>query len=150
MSDDRKVLSPAALRITDGEHRALREIRDLFANGVFKHDPHADVDKPDGFSMDAAIRETRCGTTCCIGGWMWHAMDRDRTTQSASATRYVHWEKSQALHALFFPDFDDIDDMAYSDVTPGAALLAIDSFLATGDPDWHRACGLHLAEELPA
>lgn len=148
MSDDKRVvLSAEGLRITQAEHSAILEIRDLFAKGVFKHDPHGDVDKPDGFSMDAAIRETNCGTTCCIGGWMWHAMDRDRTTQSATPTRYVHWEKSQALHALFFPDFDDIDDMAYSDITPGAALAAIDSFLATGHPDWYRACGFHLVED---
>ncbi|TYO65460.1 hypothetical protein FXV83_16120 [Bradyrhizobium hipponense] len=148
MSDDHRiVLSAPALRITAGEHRALLEIRDLFAKGVFKHDPALEADKPDGFNMDQAETETSCGTTCCIGGWVWAAMSRDRTTSSPTAGRYVTHDRSFALRALYYPDQNEIQDMAYSDITPGAALCAIDSFLATGDPDWYRACGFHLVED---
>jgi hypothetical protein len=146
-NDTRAVLSATSLQITPGEHRALLEIRDLFAKGVFKHDPDLEADKPDGFNMDQAEKETDCGTTCCIGGWMWAAMNRDRTSSSPSAGLYVSRDRSYALRPLFYPDHDEIDDMAYSDITPGAALAAIDSFLATGHPDWYRACGFHLVED---
>jgi len=148
MSDDiRVVLSATALRITPGEHRALLEVRDMFAKGTFKHDPHGDADHADGFNMEYPKRTTDCGTTCCIGGWVWAVMDRDRATTNPSAGRYVRRDKSYALGALYYPDQGEIDDMAYSDITPGAALAAIDSFLATGNPDWYRACGFHLVED---
>jgi hypothetical protein len=142
MSDhNRVILSAAALQITNGEHRALLEIRDHFANGVFKHDPNSDAEHPDGFNMDYAERSTDCGTTCCIGGWMWAALSRDRATTAPTAGSYVGEYRSIALRPLFFPDQDEIDDMAYSDITPGAALVAIDNFLADGDPDWGQAVG---------
>jgi hypothetical protein len=149
MSDDnRAVMSAKALRITSGEHRALLEIRDLFAKGVFKHDPNSDADHPDGFNMDHAEKTTDCGTTCCIGGWMYAALSRDRATTSPSPGFYVNSDRSLALRPLFYPDQDEIDDMAYSDITPAAALVAIDSFLATGDPDWGRAVGADQAIEV--
>jgi hypothetical protein len=149
MSDENKViLSANALQITKGEHRALLEIRNLFANGVFKHDPDSNADHPDGFNMDHAERSTDCGTTCCIGGWMWAALSRDRATTSICAGYYVNSDRSPSLRPLFYPDHDDIDDMAYSDITPAAALVAIDSFLATGDPDWARAVGADQAIEV--
>jgi hypothetical protein len=142
----RLILSAAALDIDDAEHRAMLEIRELFANGIFHHDVDAEADKPDGFNMDYPDRETECGTTCCIGGWMFRAMQRDRTTRSLNAGTYVSKDRSPALAYLFHPPFEDIDDMAYSDITPGAALAAIDSFLATGNPNWQHACGLHLTD----
>ncbi|WP_029081194.1 hypothetical protein [Bradyrhizobium sp. th.b2] len=138
----RLILSAEALRIPRAEHRALLEIREHFAAGTFHHDPRNDADRPDGFNMNGAEHESECGTTCCIGGWVWRSMDRDRTTKSPTASRYVHHDCATALHPLYFPSFDDIDDMAYDDITPGAALVAIDSFIATGDPDWRGACGL--------
>jgi hypothetical protein len=142
----RIVLSAAELRIHPAEHRALLEIRELFSNGIFHHDPGAEADQPDGFNMDYSERETECGTTCCIGGWMYRAMQRDRTARSPRAHTYVNKDRSEPLAHLFHPPFEDIDDMAYSDITPGAALAAIDSFLATGNPNWQHACGLHLTD----
>jgi hypothetical protein len=150
MSDEnRVVLSATAIRITAGEHRALLEIRDLFAKNFFKHDPHGDADYPEGFNMDYVERETDCGTTCCIGGWIWAAMNRDRATASPTAGLFVSRDRSAALRPLFYPDHDEIDDMAYADIPPGAALAAIDNFLATGNPDWQRACGLDILEQHP-
>lgn len=138
----RIILSAEALHIRPEEHRAILEIRELFAKGTFHHDPRAEADKPDGFNMNYSEFATECGTTCCIGGWMYHAMDRDRTTLSRSAGAYVNHDRSPALKFLFSPDHDDIHDMSYEDITPGAALAAIDSFLATGNPEWPTACGL--------
>lgn len=138
------IMSANNLAITEAEHRALLEIRGHFAAGTFRHDVEMEADQRDGFNMEQAEKETKCGTTCCIGGWMYQAMARDRTTRSASATRYVHYDRSDALHPLFFPE--DIDDMAYADITPGAALAAIDSFISSGDPDWRKALGLDVEE----
>ena len=145
MNDTRIVLSPTALGISQSEHTAMLEVREQFASGVFRHDPEADADKPNGFNMDYA-RATDCGTTCCIGGWMWMAMNRDRTTDYASAGSYVNSQRKRRLGFLFYPEFESDSEMHLSDITPGAALKAIDSFLATGDPDWISACGLHYSD----
>jgi hypothetical protein len=140
------VLSASALQIMPAEHKAILEIQDLFANGVFHHDAEAEADNPNGFNMDYPECSTECGTTCCIGGWMWAAMHRDKSTNSPTAGHYVKTDRSAALKPLFFPPLDDIDDMAYADITPGAALKAIDSFLATGNPEWQEACGLNYTD----
>jgi len=138
----RLILSAEALHIRPEEHRALLEIRELFARNVFHHDPRANAERPDGFNMNYPEFSTECGTTCCIGGWMYHAMDRDRTGRSHTAGAYVNRDRSPALKPLFHPPHEEIDDMSYDDITPGAALAAIDSFLATGNPEWQQACGL--------
>lgn len=148
MSIEDRILSAAALKITAGEHRALLEVRNLFANGTIKHDPDSDVDHPDGFNMNYASKESKCGTTCCIGGWVWHVMSRDRTTISPTAGRYVDSGHADTLKHLYYPDLDAIDDMSYDDITPGAALVAIDQFLTTGEVDWGIACGLDQAVEV--
>jgi hypothetical protein len=148
MSDERKILSAKALQVTAGEHQALLEIRELFASGKFKHDPDNYAEHPDGFNMNAASKETKCGTTCCIGGWVWHAMSRDRTTISPTAGYYVSKGHADSLKQLYYPDLEQIDDMSYDDITPGAALVAIDQFLTTGEVDWGIACGLDQAVEV--
>lgn len=140
-----QTLSPSELGITQAEHKALLEIRDLFAAGTFKHDPDFDLDKPDGFNMAETESTSECGTTCCIGGWMWHAMNRDRTTRATTANNYVNAVCSDALTDLFFPTTAEI---AWEDITPGAALVAINQFLATGEVDWDAACGMHHAVEV--
>ncbi|WP_316196661.1 hypothetical protein [Bradyrhizobium sp. SZCCHNS3053] len=147
MTDEtRLVLSPAELGIEPAEHKALLEIRERLAGGNFYHDWQGHAEKANGFNMEYPERETDCGTTCCIGGWMWVAMDRDRTTDSCTAGRYVARDRSHALGPLFYPPQSEIDDMPYSDITPLAAVSAIDSFLATGRPDWFKACGLDQVE----
>ncbi|MHC2552415.1 hypothetical protein [Bradyrhizobium elkanii] len=151
---DRRVLSAAGLGIRDAELKAALEIRDLFAKGVFQHDRDLSVDKPDGFNMNTVSDETECGTTCCIGGWMFHAMERDRTAPCATAGEYVQKAHSTRLYPLFYPLQDmrrqwmiDTDGHAYDgpeyiDIAPSQALEAMDNFLATGDPNWPRV--LHL------
>ena len=145
---DRVVLSHNELRITDAEHRALREVRELFASGAVQHDHDKDYDKPNGFNMDCHLVEGSCGTTACIGGWMWTILTRDHVSTSLTANRYVRDERSVTLQSLFYPPMEEIDDMSYDDITPGAALLAIDSFLATGNPNWPHACGFDQAVEV--
>lgn len=136
MTDQR--LSANALAITDAEYKALLEIRELFADNRFHHDPRVDADKPDGFNMLCPLAESKCGTTACIGGWMFEAMKRDRTTTARSAGNYVSRDRSNALRPLFYPFIDDPDvDCPYDVITPDAALAAIDNFLSIGDPDWH-------------
>lgn len=139
-----KTLSAFELGISDAEHRALLEIRELFAAGNFKHDPEFDRDNPNGFNMAQVEETSKCGTTCCIGGWMWHAMSRDRTTRHPSANQYVH-NASDTLSTLFFPD---CDEMGWEDITPGAALVAIDMFLTTGEVNWNAACGMDQSVEV--
>jgi len=146
----KSILSALALNISPAEHRALLEIRGLFAAGTFKHDPSGAAEHPDGFNMNFPEHSSECGTSCCIGGWMYHAMSRDRSTTAYSAGDYVNHKSSGALKDLFFPPMDDIEDMAYEDITPGAALLAIDQFLATGEVNWALACGFDQAVEITA
>ena len=153
----RTVLSPDRLGIKHYEHRALLEIRGLFASNTFIHDPDQCVDKPDGFNMNVSLDEGDCGTTGCIGGWMFAAMQRDRAAPCVTAHGYVSNYRSQALGPLFFPfcdikmrDLLDQDGSTYDfpfDLLPPAfALAAIDNFLATGDPDWPSATGLRNIE----
>lgn len=141
----RVVLSAASLGITEAEHKAALEIRELFAAGTFTHDPEGAVDLPNGFNMNFPLDENKCGTTCCIGGWMYLAMDRDRTTQAHSAGHYVNHMRSAALKDLFYPPQEELGEINYDDITPGAALAAMDSFLA-GRLDWAAAVGADLGE----
>ncbi|MCP1757772.1 hypothetical protein [Bradyrhizobium elkanii] len=151
---DRRVLSAAGLQIREAELKAALEIRELFAQGVLQHDRELSVDRPDGFNMNIVSDETECGTTCCIGGWMFRAMERDRTAPCATAAEYVQRASSRALYPLFFPlqdqrrqwmvdtDGHTYDGPEYIDIAPSQALEAMDNFLATGDPNWPRV--LHL------
>ncbi|MGJ4945138.1 hypothetical protein ACQR1W_31575 [Bradyrhizobium sp. HKCCYLS1011] len=148
MTDRRPVMSAEALGVKPAEHRALLEVRELFANNAFHHDWNQDFDRPNGFNMNCLFDDRECGTTACIGGWIWAIMHRDGATQSQSGSRYVKDERSYRLQFLFYPPLDDLDGMTYDDITPGAALMAIDSFLATGEPNWPHACGVDQAHEV--
>jgi hypothetical protein len=140
------IKSAAALQITDAEYKALLEIRGQFASGVFHHDPSGEAELPNGFNMNFPIEESGCGTTACIGGWMYLAMQRDRSSASSCAGAYVARDRSRPLNLLFYPPQEVIDEVNYDDITPGAALVAIDTFLATGTPDWAEAVGIHHGE----
>jgi hypothetical protein len=139
------VLSAPALGITDGEHAAILEIRGLFAAGVFHHDYDDALDKPNGYNMNYPLDEAKCGTTGCIGGWMWLAMRRDRKTDAISPSQYVNNDRSEALQNLFYPPQEEIGEISYEEITPGAALIAIDTFLA-GRLDWAAAVGAEYGE----
>jgi hypothetical protein len=142
-TDVRPVLSPQTLLISPAEHAAILEVRELFATGAFHHDPDCEADKPNGFNMEYPAWEDECGTTCCIGGWMWKVMSRDWAVSHSTAGAYVKAQRKGSLGPLFFPVFesDDLQDCDYSYITPGAALKAIDSYLATGNPNWDSALG---------
>ncbi|BAR61902.1 hypothetical protein NK6_8755 [Bradyrhizobium diazoefficiens] len=153
---DRRVLSATALNIREAELKAALEIRELFANGVITHDREVNADQTNGFNMNTIDNETDCGTTCCIGGWMFRAMERDRTAPCATAAGYVTRHASPRLIPLFFPLQDmggqwivdtngrSYDGPEYIDIAPSQALEAMDNFLATGDPNWPRV--LHLED----
>jgi len=149
MSDEKRpVLSAAALLIRPAEHKAILEIRELFAKGVFVHDPDLELAKPDGFNMNIPLDSSECGTTCCIGGWMFLAMERDRTAPCARVGDYVTRVRSATLGPLFLPftdisgrTFDEDYDFPLELMTPKMALAAIDNFLAAGDPNWPLVCG---------
>jgi hypothetical protein len=147
MTKPRVVLSADRLGIKPYEHQALTEIRESFANRIFYHDRDIEMLKPDGFNMNVILSEDECGTTACIGGWMFLAMERDRTNPCPRAHQYIQTYRSRALGPLFFP-FTDINrrdmtgdedqpyDFPFELMPPEFALAAIDNFLATGDPDW--------------
>ncbi|ARQ95437.1 hypothetical protein [Bradyrhizobium phage BDU-MI-1] len=144
-----KTMSAEQLKIRPAELKALLEIRELFAKGVFHHDASLDLEKPDGFNMNVIDQENECGTTCCIGGWMFRAMQRDRTLPDRCylAQDYVATNRSKALVPLFHPFRDqdgqwlDVDiDFPYELIPPAYALAAIDNVLTTGDPDWASVC----------
>jgi hypothetical protein len=149
MSDTRMVvLSAQALHITPAEHKAALEIRELFAKDVFTHDPDLDLEKPDGFNMNIPRDFSDCGTTCCIGGWMFLAMRRERTAPCERLGDYVNRLRSRMLGPLFLPftdingrTFDEDYDFPFELMTPKMALAAIDNFFATGDPNWPLVCG---------
>jgi hypothetical protein len=147
------VLSAERLSISPGENAALSEIRELLAKGTFHHDKEVEAEKPDGFNMNVPDHEGECGTTCCIGGWMFRAMQRDRTTHALSSAAYVNHERSRALIPLFFPfdypsyglmaDKYGLDyDFPLEEITPAMALTAVDNFRATGNPNWPEVCNL--------
>ncbi|MEH2517408.1 hypothetical protein V1279_002981 [Bradyrhizobium sp. AZCC 1610] len=155
MSKRKSFLYPQELGITYPEYKALIEIRELFANNKFDHDQHVDMTSGNGFNMNCIVSEGECGTTACIGGWMFLAMERDRTLPVGCfrAFQYVQSYRSAALGPLFFPFCnremrDLLDqhgqnyDFPFELVTPAMALQAIDNFLTTGNPNWPEVTGL--------
>jgi hypothetical protein len=144
---DRVVLSAQRLGITHYEYKAALQVRELFASGKVWHDRELENLKPDGFNMNVPLCEGECGTTACIGGWMFLAMQRDRTNPCFLAAQYVNSYRSEALGPLFFP-FTDLNghtlldddgedyDFPFELMPPEFGLAAIDNFLTTGDPNW--------------
>jgi hypothetical protein len=150
-------LSHKALGITEGEYLAVIEVRELFASNKLIFDDGDSPKQQNGFNMNVIVDQDECGTTCCIGGWMFLIMTRDRTTTSTKASHYVQQERSRPLYPLFFP-FTDVNrrdlhddngqawDFPYELIPPAYALAAIDNFLATGDPDWPSVCDIRNLE----
>ena len=101
--------------MTNEEHAALIKVRYLLDSGEL-----------DGqFSMAYAQAIDDCKTVRCIGGWMAHYM------AIPNVTGYVNFQNE--LHDLFYPDDVSVD---WDDITPAQAVLAIDNFLDTGEPEW--------------
>ncbi len=105
--------------MTNEEHAALIKVRDALASG--KLDGH--------FDMNQAI--SVCGTFACIGGHMAQLMGM---TEFNAINEYVLG--NDELHVLFYPD--DRAGVDWDDITPAQAVLAIDNFLSSGDPEWNE------------
>ena len=104
--------------MTNEEHAALIQVRDALASG--KLDGH--------FNINVAI--SQCGTFACIGGHMAQLMGMTGYEEIQS---YVSAHKD--LHELFYPDSEE--DLNWDDITPTQAVMAIDNFLKTGNPEWN-------------
>jgi hypothetical protein len=139
-------LPARSLNIRDAEYQALVEFRHMLAAGTFVHDPDCECQKPEGFNMNFISDSSDCGTTCCIGGWMFRIMMRNGTCDfSVKDTNYVNHDRSYALGSLFYPFQEETNeeyDFPLDLVPPAFALKAVDNFLTTGRPNWPNACGI--------
>ena len=108
--------------ITKREYDLLIKVRGLLDTAKLKHSKARIFAPAHGFNMDEWVLNGRfCGTVCCIGGWM--GLDEDEGF-------------SKPLDNLFWPD---LPRSVWRDITPAQAVVAIDNFIATGDPNWHSA-----------
>lgn len=101
------------------------------------------------FNMVYSRIHDSCGTACCIGGWMSTFMqagtfstEHDETLDY-NVVKYVNNRGFlvPGLQELFFPfiiDEEIIYDLDMSSITTRGAVMAIDSFLETGSPEWKR------------
>jgi hypothetical protein len=157
------ILPASQLRITENELKALLWTRELIATGQMRHDPAETREFAYGFNMNFSLSGDGelCGTTGCIGGWMYLFMQRNRMEPAflngqqngwCSAMSYVHKHKSAALHELFYPlaTSDAYGnpllgncgaDIDYPAIPPEWALEAIDNFLTAGAPEWDVVTG---------
>ena len=127
------------LGITEEELDALIKVRDGLSSGCFTHvDGYDEPPVKYGFNMVIAGNHGSCGTVACIGGWMAivmsSKMDDPLSLDVNDMKRYV--SSNMALERLFYPPVS----LYYSTITPDQAALAIDNFLATGDPRWKDIC----------
>jgi hypothetical protein len=144
-------LPARALRIRDAEYQALIEFRQMLVAGAVVHDPECDCEKPTGFNMNIISDTSDCGTTCCIGGWMYRFMKIAGTCDffSQRDAMYVNHDRSPALVPLFFPfkeESEEEHDFLLELIPPAFALKAVDNFLTTGRPNWPNACGIENLE----
>jgi hypothetical protein len=150
---DLTTLPARSLSITGHELQALLWTREQLQLGEIIFDAKASGKQGRGFNMSVSDEETECGTTCCIGGWMYkHMTDQQnwapRTSSGhwASLGGYVGFHRSPALAELFHPfttvTGPDDTTVDWDVIPPVWAIQAIDNFLATGKPNWPQVCGL--------
>lgn len=125
------MLTAQELNIRPAEYRALLQVRKwLNAEKITENFPVR-------LNMETAILTRDCGTVACIGGFMVLAHNhlqpkvRLNTSQERDVAKYVMRRYSPALYKLLYPKMDTA-----SKITPQQAVVAIDNFLATGDPKW--------------
>jgi hypothetical protein len=98
---DRVVLSYKALGLTEAEHKAVLKFREMLAENKLVLDGSDSPRVPNGFNMNVIVDQDDCGTTCCIGGWMFLIMTRDGTAPCAKASHFVEYERQpRALSAV--------------------------------------------------
>jgi hypothetical protein len=158
MTDTRLILSAAALRITSDELAALLRLQAEIKAGLIVHNPTEKKDCRAGINMNAILNEASCGTTGCIGGWMYHFIfEATGHTPATTAFRYVQEHHSKPLKALFFPftdhnekpvldSYGDEIDFPYELIDTDTVLLAIENFLANGYPDYQGILASELEE----
>lgn len=127
--------------ITFAEYGALLGTRAMLAlNALTTTDNGCLVAGEHKFNMRRALLVKDCGTVGCIGGHM--ALIMGKTDNNAphfcgpdlTATEYVETGRSDSLLALFYPP----REYNYKKITPAQAVKAIDNWLRTGEPMWHK------------
>lgn len=136
--------SAEELGIQVWEYDALLQVRDLLATGKIEHNRDLlrrskDVEtRPTKriFNMEITHDPDRwaCGTVGCIGGWVWALHKND--DRAVGGPEYVKGhEYGGPLGRLYYPKLPG-GVAAYKSITPKQAVIAIDNFLTTGNPDW--------------
>lgn len=134
-------LSAEQLGISENEYEALLWVRNELATGRLKHMETSyegvygsgiygsgislkglsPSSRKQGFNMS----EWRCGTTCCIGGWMEYRMDH-RIDEEIMPDNLLN---------VFYPDIGACVSF-YDAITPAQAVAAIDNYFKHGEPRW--------------
>lgn len=128
----RSFLTPAELKIEDGDFEALLKVLGMLERGELPW--HASTSSKEGFNMDrwpsaghsARIDEHR-GSVGCIGYWAEKLGARKELSSRAIYTE---------LYGLFFPKVDNKNYMPYKDIQPEHAAQALQNYLNTGKADW--------------
>lgn len=129
------------LNITEPEMQALLTVRNGLASGEYVHAPSIHFN-PNPLRRGFNMSTIHCGSAGCIGGWMAHTMLKNTSNRMISNyvvkyTTAVEGPKaSRALLPLFYPD-DEEDHGVWAQITTEDAVVAIDNFLATGEPKWN-------------
>ena len=135
---------------------ALIAVRDKLADGRFRHISEEEWDTIrkdrtfDGvFNMGMDLKDYKCGTVGCIGGWMGielgiptdyqKAYDNDTQVRSHLPdlmndrhnpfSSEFYTTRDNPLHLLFFPEVE----VNWDRLTPRDAVQAINNYLHTGD-----------------
>ena len=139
----RSFMTHKELKITAPQHAALIKVLHMLERGELKHvigsDPNyqpTDV----GFNMEywqgaySEDGELRCGTVCCIGGWV-ETISRVRLDGAV--------DRQDGLFRLFYPGYDlEPHLVEYSTITVEQAAHALSNYLTTGEPCWTKVLGL--------
>lgn len=136
------------LGISAEELNTLVRVRDMLSSGEIEHSDTKGLGIYSApynavvFNMAyCAAGASNCGTTCCIGGWMYALMHGRRDESGVlrfdreKAQLYV--DSHLALRELFYPNSESgCTTFDYDTITPRQAAQAITNLLETGEPDW--------------
>lgn len=121
------------LKLTNAELTALKAVRSGLLRGEYVHAPNPDEMTPVSrrrlFNMNYDSETAfRCGTVCCIGGWM--------AKEMPTKEMFSIWDaEEKPIGRLFFPGVG-VDE--WDAITPRQAARAISNFLKTGFPRWRE------------
>jgi len=140
------------LGITKAELANLIKVRDLLASNAIEKGTRFSEDKSDAFNMgySCSSKDVACGSIMCIGGWMrtfelglkpnGYGVYAISGSHADDITAYVDNAQGKPIGSLFWP-MDEYGDVRLdlTSITPAEAVVAIDNFLRTGNPDWDNA-----------